>query len=302
MARALAAVSKPDDLTIVVNVGDDDEMYGLHVSPDLDTVTYTLAGVEGPYGWGRRDDTFEVMQGLSEFGIDTSFRLGDRDLAHCLQRTTKLRHGATLSEFVGEAAAALGIEARILPATDDRIRTKIRTDGDLWLDFQDYFVARRHEDHVRELRFEGAADATPAPGVIAAITEADAVIIAPSNPPLSIWPLLAVPGVSEAVAAKPVVAAVSPLFGGRALKGPAATVMSDLGLPAGSAGVLHAYDGLISDLIVDIGDEADVAALTSPAVTLHAADTHIDRATAGSRFATEMLAILQGAVRPAPVR
>jgi LPPG:FO 2-phospho-L-lactate transferase len=259
MARALAAVSKPDDLTIVVNVGDDDEMYGLHVSPDLDTVTYTLAGIEGPYGWGRRDDTFEVMQGLSEFGIDTSFRLGDRDLAHCLQRTTMLRHGGTLSEFVGEAAAALGIEARILPATDDPVRTKIRIDDDLWLDFQEYFVARRHEDRVRELRFEGAADAVPAPGVLAAIAEADAVIITPSNPPLSIWPLLAVPGMSEAVAAKQVVAAVSPLFGGKALKGPAATVMQ-------------------------------------------AAATRIARAAAGTRFAAEMLAILQAAVRSAPVR
>jgi len=302
MARALTAVLHPDDLTVIVNIGDDDDMYGLHVSPDVDTVLYTMAGIEGPHGWGRRNDTFTVMDELNEVGIDTSFRLGDRDLALCLVRTNMLADGATLSDFTNRAADRLGIEPRVIPVTDDPVRTKIRTVDDEWLDFQEYFVARHHEDRVAELRFEGAERAAPAPGVLAAIAAAEAVIIAPSNPPLSIWPLLAVSGLTEAVSTKPLVAAVSPLFGGRTLRGPAATVMADLGLPAGNAGVLDAYDGLISHLIVDLGDAADVDSLSATAPGLHALDTRIGQPEAGARFAAELLAILALALGPAPVR
>ena len=302
MARALAAVLNPQNLTVIVNVGDDDTMYGLHVSPDIDTVMYTLAGIEGPLGWGRRGDTFEVMSNLSEFGVDTSFRLGDRDLALCLRRTSVLSAGGTLSEFTRQATAALGIEVPVLPASDDSVRTKVRISDDRWLDFQEYFVLRGHRDRVQELRFAGAGTAAAAPGVLEAIDDADLVIVAPSNPPLSVWPLLAVPGIAEATSNKPVVAAVSPLFSGRALKGPAATVMADLGLPEGNSGVLAAYEGLITHLIVDKGDAGDIDALTTDSVSLYAADTRIITAEAGARFAPELLAILTPALQAAGVR
>lgn len=302
MARALAAIPEATDLTVIVNVGDDDNIYGLHVSPDIDTVLYTLAGVEGPHGWGRREDTFEVMAGLSEFGVDTSFRLGDKDLALCLRRTTRLDAGATLSETTAEAAAALGVVPLVLPVTNDAVRTKIKTvEGD-WLDFQEYFVVRRHRDRVKELRYAGAEASVPAPGVIEAITHADVVVIAPSNPPLSVWPLLATPGLADAIAAKEIVAVVSPLFGGRALKGPAASVMADLGLPKGSAGVLSAYEGLISHLVIDKEDADDISSLEATNVSVHALNTRIDRPEAGAPFASDLLAILTPALRPAPVR
>ena len=302
MARALAAVLNPQKLTVIVNVGDDDSMYGLHISPDIDTVMYTLAGVEGPHGWGRRGDTFEVMASLSEFGVDTSFRLGDRDLALCLRRTSVLSGGGTLSEFTRQATKALAIEVPILPVTDDSLRTKVRITDDRWLDFQEYFVLRGHRDRVKELRFEGADTASAAPGVLEAIDNADLVIVAPSNPPLSVWPLLAVPGIAEAISGKPVVAAVSPLFSGRALKGPAAAVMADLGLPEGSGGVLAAYDGLITHLIVDKNDAGDIDRLTTDSVSLYAADTRIVTSEAGARFASELLTILAPALQAAGVR
>lgn len=299
MARALASVLEPDDLTVVVNVGDDDEIYGLHVSPDLDTVVYTLAGIEGPHGWGRAGDTFEAMGGLEELGTNTSFRLGDRDLALCLLRTMALADGETLAGFTRFACERFGVPLRVVPVTNDPVRTKIKTRDGEWLDFQDYFVSRRHEDPVRELRFDGAAAATPAPGVIEAIASADAIVIAPSNPPLSIWPLLAVPGIAEAVSAKPVVAAVSPLFGGVALKGPAASVMKDLGLPPGNDGVLAAYDGLVTHLVVDRGDAADVARLQSGELEVHAADTRVRDPEKGTAFAAVLMSILRRALKPA---
>jgi LPPG:FO 2-phospho-L-lactate transferase len=294
-------VLDPGDLTIIVNVGDDDVMYGVHVSPDLDTVLHTLAGLEGPHGWGLAHDTFVVMDRLAELGVDTSFRLGDRDLAGCLVRTNALGRGQPLSAIISEFRQRLGVAPAVLPASDDPVRTKIRVAGDLWLDFQDYFVIRRHRDSVRELRYDGAATARPAPGVVEAIEGAAAVVIAPSNPPLSVWPTLAVPGVREAVAAKGIVAAVSPLFRGRALKGPAATVMADLGLPAGNAGVLAAYEGLISHLVVDAGDSADIAALGGHA-EIHAADTRIADGASAARFAAELLSLLRPDVGTAPVR
>lgn len=292
MARALAAVLAPEQLTVIVNVGDDDAIYGLAVSPDLDTVVYTLAGVEGPQGWGRRDDTFRVMAGLGEQGVDTWFRLGDRDLAMCLRRTEHLAAGGTLSRFTAGAASALGVPVAVLPATDDRLRTQIRTADGVWRDFQDYFVRRRHRDRVLEVRYDGADDASPAPGVLDAIDRADVVVIAPSNPVLSVQPILAVGGVRAALSAKPAVVAVSPLFGGRALKGPAATIMADLGMAAGTAGLLASYEGLLSHLVVDAGDAGDVAALAGAGVSLHAADTRIGTPGEGARFAAELMDIL----------
>ena len=286
MARALAGVV--DDLTVVTNVGDDDEIHGVHVSADLDTVLYTLAGLEGLQGWGIAGDTFTVMDRMERLGHDTRFRLGDLDLATCLRRTVRLQAGTPLSEIAASLAEAFGVTTTLLPATDDRLRTEVQIDDGTWLKFQDYFVLRGHRDRVAALRFAGAAEAVPAPGVGDAIGTADLVVIAPSNPPLSIWPILAVPGIRQAVEAASRVVAVSPLFGGKALKGPADRVMAGLGLPPGNAGVLAAYEGLLDALIVDVADAADVAGLTG-AVELVAADTRIADPAAGVAFGRWLL-------------
>jgi LPPG:FO 2-phospho-L-lactate transferase len=285
LARGLATVLGPD-LTVVVNVGDDEEIYGLHVSPDLDTVVYTLAGRSGPQGWGVTGDTFVVLDHLAVLGADTTFRLGDADLALNLVRTAALRRGEPLSEVTARIAASFGLSPAILPATNDRLRTELRTVAGHWLPFQEYFVARAHRDEVTAVRFSGAPEAAAAPGVVEAITAADVVVIAPSNPPLSVWPILAVPGVREAVAGADRVIAVSPLFGGKALKGPADRVMASLGLPAGSAGVAAAYEGLLSDLVIDAGDAGE-AGLVGP--TVHVTSTRIAEPEQAARFARWLL-------------
>lgn len=289
LARGLAAVLPPSALTVVVNVGDDDEIYGLYVSPDLDTVVYTLAGCPGPQGWGRAGDTFGVMEHLAELGLDTRFRVGDADLATHLLRTAALRSGETLAAVTRRLAAALEVRCRLLPATDDPLRTRVRLTSGEWLPFQEYFVLRGHADEVAEVDFSGAGAARPAPGVLEAISAASLVVVAPSNPPLSIWPILAVPGIREAVAAASRVIAVSPLFGGKALKGPADRVMANLGLPPGNAGVLAAYEDLLGHLVVDVGDAGDVRALGGGPVRLHAADTRITEPAEAARLARELL-------------
>jgi LPPG:FO 2-phospho-L-lactate transferase len=283
-ARALATVLPGDLLTVVGNVGDDDLLYGTHVSPDLDTVVYTLAGIEGPRGWGVAGDTFAVMDRLAELSVDTTFRLGDRDVATCLFRSTELAAGEPLSAVTTSIARALDVATPVLPATDDPVRTKILTGDGTWLDFQDYFVNRGHRDRVVAVRYDGVDRASPGPGVLRAIDGAALVVIAPSNPHLSIHPILAIPGIREAVAAKPRVVAVSPLFGGKALKGPADRVMRDLGLPPGSDGVVAAYDGLLTDLVVDTGDAGDLGGLP-PSITGHATGTTMRTVDEGRRFA-----------------
>ena len=283
MARALSEAVAPDRLTVVVNVGDDDYMYGAHVAADLDTVTYTLAGIEGPQGWGLADDTFFVMDELAARGIDTSFRLGDRDLATCLHRTNSLRAAVPLSQVTTEIATSLGVGPRILPASDDSIRTLVQIADGTWLDFQEYFVTRGHADDVIGLEYRGAATAKPAPGILDAIAAADLVVIAPSNPPLSIWPILEIPGIEAAVRSAPRVVAVSPLFGGKALKGPADRVLASLGLPGGTAGILTAYDGLLSALVVDSSDAGDESLSTSR-MRVMAADTRIGYIEQGRLF------------------
>jgi len=287
MARGLAAVLGAHDPTILVNVGDDEEIYGLHVSPDIDTVMYTLAGIEGPYGWGIGGDEFTVMDRMAALGVDTTFRIGDTDLATNMIRTTGLQSGESLSAVTARLARAHGLDCTLLPVTDDRLRTTIDTAGGEHLSFQEYFVLRGHRDEVAAVGYEGAADAGPAPGVIEAIESADLVVIAPSNPPLSIWPILAVPGIREALSGARV-AAVSPLFGGKALKGPADRVMAALGLPAGSAGVLAAYEGLLDLLVIDDGD-ADDQALGTPDTRVIATDTRITDPGASTRFAAWLL-------------
>lgn len=286
MARGLAACPRVET-TVIVNVADDDRVYGVEVSPDIDTVLYTLAGMEGPDGWGRASETWTTLSELARFPLDTTFRLGDRDLAMNLFRTNELAAGRPLSEVTAAAARALGVETRIIPVTDGRVRTMLRTAEAGWIDFQTYFVRRRHRDRVLEVRFDGAGDARPAPGVLEAVAAADVVVIGPSNPVLSIWPILAVPGLREAVSAARTVLAVSPLIGGRAVKGPTVEIMSALGLPATSRGILDAYGGMVTHLVVDGTDSADSEEL-APAAVL-SADIRISEAASSRRLAEEVV-------------
>lgn len=258
MARGFLALSEVD-LTVVVNVGDDQETHGLHVSPDLDTMVYTLAGKEGPLGWGRADDTFNLNDELARFGVDNTFQMGDRDLALKIFRTNQLAAGRPLSSITRGVCESFAIDCEILPATDGRLRTLVGIQGGHWLTFQEYFVHRGHRDTVTGVRFEGAEDAQPAEGVINAITRADSVVIAPSNPPLSIWPILAIGPVRAALQERSDVVAVSPLVGGKAIKGPAAEILRDLGFPYGNQGVAQSYQGLVSRLVVHDGDPDDAA-------------------------------------------
>ena len=287
MARGLAALDNVD-LTVVVNVGDDAVNHGLSVSPDLDTVVYTLAGLEGPLGWGRAEDTFALNDELGRFGVDNTFQLGDRDLALKLYRTNQIAAGATLSAVTANVAASFGIATRVLPASDDPVRTMVRLD-DGWVSFQEYFVTRRHQDKVLELKFDGVDSAEPAPSVIEAIAKANLVVIAPSNPPLSIWPILEIEGIRSAVESHPAVTAVSPLIGGRAVKGPADRVMAELGLAPGNPGVIEAYAGLINRLVIDSSDRDDADAIE--AIDIVVSDTLIKDPSAAARLAAELVAL-----------
>lgn len=259
LARGLAALDDVE-LTVIVNVGDDAENHGLVICPDLDTVVYTVAGEEGSLGWGRKDDTFAFNDELARFGVDNTFRLGDRDLALKMFRTRAIADGLPLSVVTASIVSSFGLNIAVLPATDDRLRTMVRID-DGWVTFQEYFVGRGHRDEVRELTFVGAEVAGPAAGVIEALKAADRIVIGPSNPPLSIWPILAVPGLRETLRDHPSVVAVSPLIGGKTVKGPADRVMLSLGLPPGNLGVAYAYEGLIDTLVLDHSDAADPAGI-----------------------------------------
>ncbi len=287
MARGLQAVPSID-LTVVVNVGDDEDIHGLHVSTDLDTVTYTLAGVEGPDGWGRVGDTFVFNDELTRFGVDNRFRLGDLDLALNLFRTQALAAGKSLSAVTAEIVNSFDIRANVVPATDDSLRTEVKVERDGWIRFQEYFVMRANQDEVEELRYTGSETAHPAPGVLDAIATADVIVIAPSNPPLSIWPILAIDEIRHAIRSHQRVVAISPLFGGKAMKGPAHRVMASLGLPAGNAGVMEAYTGVIDTLVVDNQDADDARRLDG--VDVMVTDTRIRETARARELAEEILA------------
>jgi LPPG:FO 2-phospho-L-lactate transferase len=222
----LTRVFRPERVFVVGNTGDDTEMHGLHISPDLDTVTYTLAGLSDTRrGWGVKNETFRCLESLGKLGVPTWFQLGDRDLATHLYRTERLRQGAPLADVTGEIARALNIQSSIVPMSNDRVRTKVSTQSGE-LDFQTYFVKRRSRDRVIGIRFEGASDASPAPGVIQAIDRAPAIILCPSNPFISIGPILSVPGIREALRSnRDRIVGITPIVGGRARKGPAPRLM-----------------------------------------------------------------------------
>ena len=262
MADALARAVRPSAVTAIVNVGDDLEFLGLQVSPDLDTVLYTLAGLlDEERGWGVRDETTNALATADRLGAESWFILGDRDIGLHLVRTAALRSGEPLSLVTARITAALGVETRLLPASDERVRTILTTDAGE-LDFQSWFVGRRHTDPVLGVRFEGAEAASPAPGVLEALAAADHVVIAPSNPFVSIDPILAVPGIRAAVAARHADAvAVSPIVGGRALRGPLAEMLSGLGHEPSALGVARLYAELVSTFVVDLADAELVPAI-----------------------------------------
>jgi LPPG:FO 2-phospho-L-lactate transferase len=260
--RGVVDAVDPARVTVVGNVGDDLEVLGMHVSPDLDSILYALADLNDERrGWGRADETWNALDTVASLGGESWFRLGDRDLGLHLIRTEALRGGATLSAVTARIARELGVESRLLPATDDRLRTWIATEAGEFT-FQQWFVARRHRDEVDALRFEGAETATPAPGVLEAIAAAELLLLAPSNPYVSIAPILAVRAVREALMERRVpCVAVSPLIGGRAVKGPADRMLRRLAGGTSPAQVASCYLGLIDSLVVDEADAHDLAGL-----------------------------------------
>lgn len=256
LALGLAHVLSPGALKIIVNTADDFEHLGLHVSPDVDTLMYTLAGLQNPQsGWGVCDDTFRAMDMVECYGGPTWFRLGDRDLGTSLMRTALLDAGHTLTDVTRQLSRSLGVDHDLLPMSDDPIRTTLDTDAGT-LDFQTYFVRERWQPAVRAIRFEGASEARPSPAVIRALEEATLIAIGPSNPYLSIAPILAVPGVRERIERADVPrVAVSPIIGGEAVKGPTAKLMREMGVDVSPVTVAHHYRGLIDGLILDQTDE-----------------------------------------------
>jgi LPPG:FO 2-phospho-L-lactate transferase len=265
--QALTEVVPPSDVTVIANVGDDLEVHGLHVSPDLDTLLYTLAGLgDEERGWGRADETWNARETIERLGGETWFQLGDRDLGLHLVRTEALRRGEPLSGVTERIARAVGLELALLPATDDRLRTRIRTPSGEF-EFQEWFVARGHTDRVDEVVYDGAADASPAPGVLEALEGAELIAIAPSNPFVSIGPILAVDEIRAAVERRRErVVAVSPLIGGRAVKGPAEAMFQSLAGGTGAAQVTDCYKGLVGALVIDEADADDAAAVAERGV------------------------------------
>jgi len=252
LLRGLVKVVSPRNLVIVGNVGDDVELYGLHISPDLDIIMYTLAGiVDEVKGWGVSGDTFQCLEMLGRLGFETWFRLGDMDLAIHIIRTKMLREGLTLSQATAKLCKMLGVEANLIPASDDPVRTKVQS-GDLLLDFQEYFVKRGTMDTVTNVFFEGAEKAKPAPGVIEAISDAERIIICPSNPILSIAPILSILAIRKALeTSKAPILGVSPIVGGKALKGPADRIMASMGFEASPYGVANFYGRLLKHFVID---------------------------------------------------
>jgi LPPG:FO 2-phospho-L-lactate transferase len=277
-----------ESITVISNTGDDDEFWGLRVSPDIDIVIYTLAGAVDPEkGWGLTGETFHALESLRRFGYDTWFNLGDGDMATCAHRTALLREGATLSDATRSIAGAFGLRLRLLPVSDDRIRTLVDTDHGT-LAFQAYFVQRRTADDVLAVRFDGIDTAVPAPGVLDAIRDADVVAIAPSNPVVSIGPLLAVPGVRAALReTRAKVVGVSPIIGGKTIKGPADRMMASLGMMPTAAGVARAYADFLDVLVIDEQDRGLAAEVEAAGVRCIVAQT-IMRGPAEKRALAEI--------------
>ncbi|HEY7941572.1 MAG TPA: 2-phospho-L-lactate transferase [Candidatus Limnocylindrales bacterium] len=298
LAQGLQQVLPPGDLTVIVNTGDDLELHGLAVMPDHDTVVYTLAGLADPVqGWGLAGETYAAAEMLARYGQPTWFRLGDRDLATHVVRTARLRAGERLTPVCLGLQTALGLAGPVLPMSDDPVRTRVRTD-DGWLDFQDYFVRLHQAPEVREVRFDGATTASASPEAIAAIGAAGAIVIAPSNPIVSIEPILAVPGIRAALdharhRGVPVVA-VSPIVGGHALKGPADRMLRSLGAEASALGVARRYVGLADGFVIDEADRDLGPSIAALGLRILVTDTIMVDDAARARLASATVAFALG--------
>jgi LPPG:FO 2-phospho-L-lactate transferase len=264
LALGLARVMPPEELVVVVNTGDDFEHLGLSISPDIDTVTYTLAGIANrELGWGRQDETWSFMETIEVLGGETWFRLGDRDVALHVERTRRLRDGEALSAVTADLCRRLGIRSRVVPMSDNPVRTRLRTEEG-WLDFQEYFVHRRCEPIVHELLFQGAGAAHAHPDFLAALADPSlqAIVICPSNPFISVEPILAIPGVRQAMIDSPApIIAVSPIIAGQAVKGPTAKMMKELGLDPSAGTVAQRYHDLLDGYVIDHADMSEVVSI-----------------------------------------
>ena len=296
LALGLSRLLEPDELTIVVNTGDDDTFHGLHVSPDVDTVVYALAGLTNPEtGWGVVGDSFRTLDALGGLGGETWFRLGDLDLAMHLRRTELLAAGRTLTEATRAICDALGVRHPVVPMSDAPVRTVALTEhGEMA--FQEYFVRHACEPRITGVRFDGAEDAPPSPAFAEVLASADAIVFCPSNPLVSIEPVLAVQGVRDAIElfAGPRIA-VSPIVGGRALKGPAAKMMAELGEEVSNAGIARRYAGLVDTLVIDAGDGAEAQAVEALGIVAHVTPTIMTTDADKTTLAREVLALVKRA-------
>jgi LPPG:FO 2-phospho-L-lactate transferase len=295
LLRGLMRAVPPDSITALVNTGDDREFYGLHVSPDLDIVTYTLAGrVDETRGFGLAGDTFGVLEGLEALGHPTWFRLGDRDLATCLHRTLRLRAGVGLAAIADEIRRANGLALRILPMSEAPCPTLVRLSGGSVVHFEEYLVRDGAPDDVVGVDLSAAARATPAPGVVEAIAQADAILVCPSNPVVSIGPILAVPGVREAIAASgaPVVA-ISPIIGGAPVKGPADRLLRGIGVEVSARGVAGLYRGLVHGFVLDARDAGQVRDVEALGLACRASETLMRDVATARALAETALAFAQ---------
>jgi len=280
----------PGRLTAIVNTGDDAVLYGVHVSPDIDIVTYWLAGIaDFARGWGIADDSFTVVDSLAALGGESWFRLGDGDLGTCLYRTLRLRDGAALSVATDEIRRALGVSVRILPATDDTLRTLIHTADGRTLEFQQYFVRERQQPEVASVTYSGAEESKPAPGVIDAIASADLIVVCPSNPVLSIGPVLAVNEVRDALRAHHKVVGVTPIIRGAAVKGPADRILTSMGMGSSAASVARMYADFVDFFVVDSSDTQQAEEIKASGHRAAALDTMMSDHDASYRLAQEIL-------------
>jgi LPPG:FO 2-phospho-L-lactate transferase len=296
LADGLAQVLQPDHLTIIVNTGDDFLHMGLHISPDLDTVCYTLAGMENPAtGWGRINETWYVLKELKKMGMPDWFQLGDADLATHLVRSIRLDEGRSLSQITDDFCKMWDIKVRVLPMSDNLVQTWVYTnEGDL--EFQEYFVHRNCEPKVKGVHFEGAEKSLPAPGVLEAIDQSDAIIFCPSNPWVSIDPILAIPNIKDALKRHRVYA-VSPIIGNKTVKGPAAKMFSELGIPPSALAVAQHYGNLIRYLVIDNSDLNMVDEINTTGIRTFVTDILMRDHTDRTRLAQEIVELISADVK-----
>ena len=297
LASGLQDVLPPGDLSVVVNTADDFDLWELHICPDLDTVMYTLAGISNPQtGWGIAGESFETLNMVERYGEETWFKLGDRDLATHILRTSRMRSGETLTEVAVGLSGVLGVDSAVLPMSDDPVSTVLETPEGR-LEFQEYFVRRGQKDEVLAIELRGIRDARPTERVLAAISSADAIVLCPSNPVVSVGPILALPGMTEALASSsaPKVA-VSPIVGGRALKGPADRMLSSLGHEGSATGVARMYSGLVDGMVIDRTDEGERAGIEILGMRVLVTQSVMRDAEDRARLASETLEFSAGLV------